>query len=197
MGLEELINTLKKNEQKQIEDIWQQARDEAGSLRKQTAEAIARITEEHADQLVSACQKSVRSIVAEAEIRARKKKLFAYQGLDELLRVTSMNQLSRLREHNYENVFALLVKELPDNQWEKIIVNPSDVDLAAEFFNKDLVQPDVTVIGGLLAISADGKIVVDNTFEKRLERKWSHILPELIKKIEKKYGESESAEKIG
>jgi len=197
LGLEELINTLKKNEQKQIDDIWQQARTEADSLRKQIAEAIAKITEEHADQLASACRKSVRVIVAEAEMMARKKKLFAYQDLDEVLHATAINQLPKLREHGYENVFAQLAKELPDSQWEKLIVNPSDMDLAAKFFDKNIVQPDTAITGGLIAVNAGGKIIVDNTFEKRLERQWSHILPELIKRIEEKYGESESTEKAG
>jgi vacuolar-type H+-ATPase subunit E/Vma4 len=197
LGLDELINSLKKNGQKQIEDIWQQARAEADSMRKQTAEAIARITEEHADQLASACQKSVRVIVTEAEIKARKKKLFAYQELDEVLRATALKQLPKLRELNYENVFAQLVKELPDGQWEKIKVNPSDVSLATKFFNKNIVQSDADINGGLIAVNAGGKIVIDNTFEKRLERKWSQILPELINNIEKKYGELEPAEKTG
>ena len=197
MGLEELINTLKKNEQKQIDDIWQQARTEADSLRKQIAEAIAKITEEHADQLASACRKSVRVIVAEAEMMARKKKLFAYQDLDEVLHATAINQLPKLREHGYENVFAQLAKELPDSQWEKLIVNPADMDLAAKFFDKNIVQPDTAINGGLIAVNAGGKIIVDNTFEKRLERQWFHILPELIKRIEEKYGESESTEKAG
>ena len=75
MGLQELLNTLKKNEQKQIDDIWQQAKAEAESIRKQTDEAIAKITEEHTGQLASACRKSVQGIVAEADIKARKKKL--------------------------------------------------------------------------------------------------------------------------
>ena len=90
-----------------------------------------------------------------------------------------------------------MTKELPDSQWEKIIVNPSDVDLAAKIFNKIIVKPDAAINGGLVAVNAGGKVVVDNTFEKRLERKWPHILPEIIKNIEEKYDESEPAEKIG
>ena len=197
MGLEELINTLKKNGHKQIEDIWQQARAEADSMRQQTAETIARITKEHADQLAAACQKSVKSIVAEADIKARKKKLFAYQELEEILRAEALKQLSTLRELNYENVFAQLVEELPDGLWEKIMVNPSDVELATKFFNKDSVKPDPAITGGLIAVNADGKIVVDNTFEKRLERKWSQILPEIIKNIENEYGKFKPPEKTG
>jgi len=197
LGLEKLISTLKKSEQKQIDDIWQQAKAEADSLRKEIAEAIVKITEEHADQLASACQKSVRSIVAEADIKARKKKLFAYQGLDGALHEAAIKQLPKLRERNYENVFVQLAKELPGCQWETILVNPADVDLATKFFNKNIVQSDSAISGGLIAVNAGGRIVVDNTFEKRLERKWLHIIPELINKIEEKYGESESAEKTG
>ena len=193
MGLEELINTLKKNGHKQIEDIWQQARAEADSMRKQTADTIARITEEHANQLASACQKSVRNIITEAEIEAREKKLFACQKLDEVLHATALKQLPKLRELNYENVFAQLVKELPDGQWEKIKVNPSDVDLATKYFSNNIVQPDAAITGGLISVCGDGRIIVDNTFEKRLERQWSQILPELIKNIEKKYGEYKPA----
>jgi len=197
LGLEKLLSTLKKNEQKQIDDIWQQAMAEADSVRKEVAEAIVKITEEYADQLESACQKSTRNIFAEAETEARKRKLFSYQYLDEVLRTTAMKQLPKLRVINYESVFAQLVKELPDCEWEKILVNPADMNLAAKLFNKNIVQPDKTIKAGLIAVNADGKIIVDNTFEKRLERKWSHIIPELINKIEKKYGESESAEKTG
>ena len=197
MGLEKLISSLKKNEQKQIDDIWQQARAEADSLRKQIAEEIDKISEEHAGQLASACQKSARGIFAEAETESRKRKLFSYQYLDEALHAAAMKQLSKLREVHYENVFAQLVKELPDGQWEKILVNPSDTNLAAKLFNKNIVQPDKAIIAGLVAVNADCKIVVDNTFEKRLERKWPYILPGLIKKIEEKYGEPLSAEKTG
>jgi len=197
LGLEKLISTLKKSEQKQIDDIWQQAKTEADSLRKEIAEAIVKITEEHSDQLASACQKSVRSIVAEADIKARKKKLFAYRDLAKALHETAIKQLPGLRERNYENVFVQLAKELPDCQWGKILVNPADVDLAAKFFNKNIVQSDSAISGGLIAVDAGDRIVVDNSLEKRLERKWLHLIPELIRKIEEKYGESESAEKTG
>ena len=197
MGLEELLNTLKKNEQKQIDDIWQQARVEADSIRKETAEAIAGITEEHTDQLASACQKSTRAILAESEIKARKKKLFAYKDLDEVLCSTAIRQLPRLREPDYKNVFTQLANELPGNEWGEILVNPSDVDLASKFFNKNIVHPVAAISGGLIAVNGDGRIVVNNSFEKRLETKWPYILPELIKKIEKRYGKSESAEKAG
>ena len=194
MGLEELIRTLKKNEQQQIDEIGQKVKSEAETLRKQVAETIAAITSNHSEQLASACQKSMRSIFSATEIKAREKKLFAYQALDQALHKAARKELPALREKQYENVFANLVQELPELHWEKIIVNPDDQQLAAKFFAASVIQTDPAISGGLLAVTAENKIIVDNTFEKRLERKWRHLLPAVIAKIEEQYEETRSAE---
>ena len=194
MGLEELIHTLKKNEQKQKDDIWQAVKTEADAIRGQVAEAIADITKKQAEQLTSACQKSMRSIYADAEIKTREKKLFAFQALDQALRKAAAKNLPALRQNNYKKVFAVLVAELPERQWEKIVVNNADLEVAAKFFAADIIHPDAAISGGLIAATADDTIIVDNSFEKRLERKWHLILPSMIAACEKRYGKSGSAE---
>lgn len=193
MGLEELLNTLKKNERKQIEDIWHAAEDEAETLRTQVAETISDITKTHADQIANACQKSMRAIFSETETKTRGKKLFAYQALEEALKNAATMQLPLLRQHNYEKAFASLVAELPERQWEKIVVNPADLELAAQFFAPEIIHADATISGGLLAETANGRIVVNNTLEKRLERKWPNILPGIIAEFEKQYEKSGTA----
>jgi len=195
LGLDELLHTLRKNEQKQIEDIWQEARAEADSIRKHVTEAIAKITQEHKDQLTAACQKSVNTILAESEKKAREKKLLVYRDLNETLYQTAVKLLPELRRDDYENIFTELVNELPDIKWEKIIVNPADITFAARFFSEDVVLADDSFTGGLTAISAEGKIVVKNTFEKRLERKWAYLLPELIQDLKKRYDKFRPADK--
>ena len=194
MGLDELLGSLKKNKQKQIDAIWQEAKNEAESIRNQVAEAIAAITKKHAEQLSSACQKSRRAIFSEAEVTTRKKKLLAYQALEEALRYAAIKQLPTLRGKNYDKVFAELVAELPERTWEEIRVNPGDLDLAADFFAADIIQPDPAVSGGLSAMTDEGRIIVENTFEKRLERIWHRILPAIMIKIEKEYDKSGSAQ---
>ena len=196
MGLHELLKTLRDKEQKQIDSIWQQAREQADSIRAQVAEAIAGITREHEETLASACRRSVRAILAESESAARQKKLLVYRSLEEVLRRTAREMLPELRRRvDYAEVFAQLAKELPAMQWERIVVNPADLDLAAGFFRKEIVQADASVSGGLLGVCSEGRVIIDNTFEKRLERRWDVILPGLIKTIENKYVESRSAEK--
>ncbi|KPK30871.1 MAG: hypothetical protein AMK70_13330 [Nitrospira bacterium SG8_35_1] len=194
MGLEELIHTLRKNEQKQKDDIWQAVNTEADALREQVAEAIADITKKQAEQLASACQKSMRAIYADAEIKTRQKKLFAFQALDQALRKAAAENLPALRQNNYKKVFAVLAAELPERQWEKIAVNDADLEMAARFFASDIIHPDAAISGGLTAATADDTIIVNNTFEKRLERKWHLILPAMINECVKRYGKSGSAE---
>jgi vacuolar-type H+-ATPase subunit E/Vma4 len=191
--LEELISTLRKNGQKQIDDIWQAAESEAESLRQKIAAATDEIMQNHAEQLSSACQRSRRSIFSKADIMTRGKKLLTYRSLDRALLDAAYKQLPGLRQQNYEDVFASLVAELPEREWGKILVNPKDRTLAAKFFPEEIIDPDQSISGGLIATTADSKIIVDNTFKKRLEKKWFHLLPAIIAKIEKKYGESESA----
>lgn len=197
MGIEELISTLKKNEQKQIASIWQAAEKEAESLRGQVADAIAALTKEQADTLASACQKSMRAIFSATETQTREKKLLAYQVLDQALRDAAARQLPLLRQHDYENVFARLAAELPQRQWEKIVVNPADLDLAARFFSGGSIEADTAINGGLTAVTANGRIIVDNTFKKRLERKWLHVLPQITAALEKRYASARPAEKTG
>ena len=197
MGLQELISTLKKNEQKQIDDIWQAAKSEAEALRKQVEEAVADITKKQAEQLAAACRKSMRSIFSETDIKTRERKLLAYQALDQALQNAAVKLLPDLREENYEKVFAILAAELPERQWEKILVNADDAELGRRFFAANIISTDPGISGGLQAVSANGRIIVDNTFEKRLERKWPHILPALIAEFEKRYEKTGSPEKTG
>jgi vacuolar-type H+-ATPase subunit E/Vma4 len=113
------------------------------------------------------------------------------------LRNAAIKQLPALREKNYEKVFAKFVDELPEKEWEKIVVNPVDLELAAKFFAANIINLDSAISGGLVAVTTNGKIIVDNSFEKRLERKWFQILPSIIVKFEKRYEKSGSAENTG
>lgn len=197
MGLDELLITLKKNEQQEIDNIWQTARNEAEKLRLQASEESARITKEHSDRLSDACRKSRRSIFSKNANRVREKKLFAYQALDRALLKAALKQLPALRECRYEKTFALLAAELPERQWEKVFVNPADIKLAAKYFPPVIIHADPAVSGGLAAVAAGGRIMVDNTFEKRLERKWFLLLPAIIAKLDARYEEPNATENIG
>ncbi|MDX1775889.1 MAG: V-type ATP synthase subunit E [Desulfobulbales bacterium] len=194
MGLQELLDSLRANERQQIDAIWQAAKDEAEKLRQQVDEATAEITKKHAEELDSACQKSMRSIYSETESSVRTKKLFAYNALEQSLKKTAKDLLPALRSENYEGEFAGLVAEIPEEKWEKVVVNSADVNLAAKFFSADIIEATPDISGGLLVTTAESEMVIDNTFEKRLERIWHRILPAIIAKLEQRYEQSVSSQ---
>ena len=190
MGLEELIETLRANQQSQIDEIWQSAKTEAASLHEQTSGAISGMTESHTDSLVCSCQKSLRTIMSEAQIKARETKLMALDSLRDSLYEAAVKQLHNLRNDDYGTMFKKLVQELPPQNWETIVVNPEDVSIAKNFLNTCDIQSDPTISGGMVALSAEGKIAVNNTLEKRLEGSWATLFPTIAREIEKEYVES-------
>jgi vacuolar-type H+-ATPase subunit E/Vma4 len=191
LGLEELIKTLRTNQQSQIDEIWQTAEAEAASLRDQTSDAIASLTENHTDSLVCSCRKSIKTIISEAETKAREIRLMALESLRRSLYENAAKQLHNLRKNHYDKIFEKMTQELPKLNWETITVNPDDVSMAKSFFNNCKIQDDPTINGGLVAQALDGKIIINNSFEKRLERNWSTLFPAIVRVIEKEYVESE------
>ena len=192
MGLEELIKTLRANQQSKIDEIWQSAKAEAASLHEQTSGAISGMTESHTDSLVCSCQKSLRTIMSEAQIKARETKLMALDSLRDSLYQAAVKHLHNLRNDAYGSIFKKLAQELPPQNWETIVVNPEDVSIAKNFFNTCDIQSDPTISGGMVALSAEGKIAVNNTLEKRLEGSWATLFPTIAREIEKEYVESGS-----
>jgi vacuolar-type H+-ATPase subunit E/Vma4 len=190
LGLEELIKTLRANRQSQIDEIWQAAKAEAASLRQQTSSAISDFTEDHTDSLVCNCKKSIRTIISEAETRAKKIKLMALDSLRNLLHKAAIEQLHNLRNDDCGLIFKKLVQELPEQEWETITVNPDDISKTENVFKNCTIQTDPTISGGMVAESMNGKIVVNNTFLKRLERSWSTLFPAIVRELETEYVES-------
>ena len=190
MGLEELIKTLRANRQSLIDEIWRTTKAEAASLHEQTSGAISGLTEDHTDSLVSNCRKSIRTIISEAETKAKKIKLMALDSLRNLLHEAAVKQLHNLRNDDYGVTFEKLVQELPEQNWQTITVNPDDISRTENIFNNCTIQTDPAISGGMVAESMNGKIIVNNTFKKRLERSWPTLFPAIVRELETEYVES-------
>jgi len=190
LGLEELIKTLRANQQSRIDEIWQAAKAEAASLHQQTSDAISGLTENHTDSLVCNCKKSIRTIISEAEAKAKKIKLMALDSLKNSLHEAAVEQLHYLRNEDYATIFKKLVQELPEQEWETITVNPDDISRTENVFYNCTIQTDPAISGGMVAESMNGKIIVNNTFWKRLERNWPTLFPAIVRELETEYVES-------
>lgn len=190
MSHSELIESLRRRGEEQAWELWRQAEAEAGRLRAEARRTLEQArSEEQRRQLAIGAQQT-RLVRLEAERRARGLRTEAKQRLARRLHQSARAALASLRDEHYDRLFALLAAELPPADWEEVRVNPVDTALAARHFPGAQIVAEPGIAGGMEAVAAGGRIRIDNTLEKRLERAWDDLLvallPEVLAEVEER-----------
>lgn len=180
MDYMELIDALRKEGEEKIHAIWQEAAAKVEKIRGDAAKKIWEMREGYIKMQAAIIKEETDAILSEAEKRARSVMLLSEMELSERLYQIALSVLRNLRGEKYKDVFASLVRELPPCEWEVVRVNPEDTGIAKEYFYGSEILPDNSITSGLEVMTQDGKVRVLNTFEKRLERVWMEIFPEII-----------------
>lgn len=180
MGFRELINALRKEGDEKIMAIWHEAETEAERIRADAANKIAEMIQQHSRMQALSVKEQTYAILLDSEKKARIIRLQSERELSMRLYQLAVDLIHVLRDERYSDVFDRLVQELPVYKWAIVRVGPEDVEMAVKYFSDSEIIPDSSITGGLEAIAEGGKIKVVNTFEKRLERCWPEMLPELI-----------------
>jgi V/A-type H+-transporting ATPase subunit E len=181
MSCKELIASLRKAADERVRALWSDAEDEAGKIRANAEERLVQLRQDlDRKQLLLAGERSARA-EADAQKRSRIISLSAERRLSERLYAEALSMLETLREQGYESFFAALARELPDAGWQTVRVNPKDAALARKMFPGAELVPDEKITGGMDVSAGAGTVRVVNTFEKRLERAWGDLQPELIR----------------
>ena len=183
MGVDALIASLRTHHQQQIGEIWQEAEAQAAVLQKKADDDINDTRADFDSRLAAASASEEESIQHQLRDRKRQLLLQAEQRLAARLKKQAEQLLDRLRDQEYDHVFKKLVAELPERKWEQVRVNPADVILARTCLPQVPVEPDTTITGGLVAAADRETVQVDNTLEKRLEKIWPELLPEMVGEI--------------
>ncbi len=187
-----LLDALRQKAEGKASAIWQEAEAEVERIR---AEASHRIEEKRAqseNDLAMLEQKLLKTFTVEAEREVRKIRVAAKNTLADRLYRLALESLPRFRNQGYEDLFAALAGELPTRQWQRVKVNPADQSLARRYFPNAQVVPDQTTIGGMEVEGEEGRIRIINTLEKRLERAWPGILPDLLESLCREFLNHES-----
>jgi len=163
MGCKELIESLRAAGDDKLKAIRAEAEQEAERIRADAARRVGALQEERA--------------------RKRAVGLRAERALADRLYRAARASLPALKNVGYQDVFSGLARELPPFTWKTVRVNPGDVALAREQFPGAEVLAEPSIIGGLEATSEGDRLQVVNTFEKRLERLWEEMLPEIMKEV--------------
>jgi vacuolar-type H+-ATPase subunit E/Vma4 len=186
MSCKELIDSLKKAADERVLLMRQEAEREAGAAKADVARRLEQRRDEAKKKEAAAQRDAITQALSAASNRAREIRLSAEKELSARLEAAAASSLPALRKAGYETAFGKMARELPVLAWHTVRVNPGDVALAGKYFPGAEIVPDRNITGGMDASTKDGSIRVINTFEKRLERAWSEMLPLLIKDV---YGE--------
>lgn len=193
MGYRELIESLRKDGDENINQMWIDVKAEAEKINNETSERIKELSKKYQTKRDTAVQQQEESILAEAKNRSRIIKLTAERIISDRLFPLAESVLGDLRNTRYKEVFKLLVKELPDKSWEEVRVNPQDVRIAREHFPDVIVTPDEHISGGLVVLREEGRIRITNTFKKRLEKAWEDLLPLLFSTLYEEISDHEAS----
>ncbi len=183
MGCKELIDALLREGEEKVRMIWLDAEAEAEKIKADAKERISRMHEQYGRMQASAIKEQVEPIFSEARLKADAVRLKAENYLSSRLYNIALSMLGDLRGEGYRDVFYILFRELPPCKWKIVKVNPEDKGIAMELFPDSDIITDSSISGGLEVQTNEGDICISNTFEKRLQRAWVDILPELMRDI--------------
>lgn len=180
MGYQELIDALIKEGEEKIRSIWQKANEESEKILLEKDKKILQIKESYERLKESLCEEKREKIMLESKKEARRIKLEVEKKFLEKIYNLSLSMLYHLRE---DCKFSVFKKEIPEYKWDIVEVNNVDQTIAKELFPDSEILIDNSISAGLRVKTKDEKLHIDNTLEKRLERAWNQIIPELVKEI--------------
>lgn len=182
MGYSELIDALQKECEEKIRKIWHEAETGAERIREETSKRMEKMRREYDHDLSSVVRTRTETLLSEAGSAARAVRLTAEKELSERLYRTARESLHVLRDERYKDLFESLVRELPPGDWEVVKVGTDDRKIAKSCFPGSEILEEKGISGGF-EVMKGGNVRIVNTFEKRLERAWAEMLPEIVKDV--------------
>jgi V/A-type H+-transporting ATPase subunit E len=183
MGYRELTDALLSAGDEKVRQLRQATEAEADHIRGEAAAGIKKLQDDYRRRQESATAAETGIILAKAEWQAALIKLEAEKVLTGRLYTLAHDNLARLRDARYAELFAALVEELLPCQWQTVRVNPADSELTKASFPGAAIETDSAITGGMEVIAEGGRVRVDNTLDKRLERAWPELLPRLLNAV--------------
>lgn len=178
-----LIDRLRRDTQAAIDSAWREAQASADAV---WAESERVCEQARADSERATAQRTaelVRRVLGAAERDACRVRTEAKAAMAERLRTLAISMLPALRDAAGPELFAMLAAELPDFEYDEIIVAPHDGDRARLRFPGARISCDAVVAGGIDAYAARRRIRIDNTLATRLEVVWPCLLPLLMREV--------------
>ena len=179
MGYHELIASLRREGEEKADGIRRTAAAEADRVKGEAAVEMQSLRDSYSRLRAEAVAAEEGRLMADSRRQAERIRLHAEAALVERLYDVARASLAELRDERYDEQFARLVGELLPCAWETVRVNPVDAALAQRHFPGARIEQDSAISGGVRVSGDGGRLTNDNTFEKRLERCWPELAPDV------------------
>ena len=188
MGLEEIFLVLEEDSEKERQELIVKAKAQAAKIIKEAEEEAAKIVEAEIDKLSGSLKKEQTRLINEARL-ANQREIISFK--ESLIERAFAEVKEKLAEHRkkdvYQKTFQLLVKEtLGGTKGKKleIWVDQKDENLAKKVLDglnlNYRLCSDLDCLGGLKVSIDEGRMLVVNTFDSRLEKIRKFLQPELL-----------------
>jgi len=188
MGLEDIFAVLEEDSKKEREELIAKANKQAADIVKEAEEEAGKIVKVQIDKLSGSLKKEQTRIINEAKLANQREITTFKEGLIDKVFAEVKEKLNELRRKDvYQKIFQLLVKEaLAGIKAKKIEVwvDKKDEDLAKKVLDglnlNYKLNPDLDCLGGLKVSIDEGRMLVVNTFDSRLEKIKKFLQPQIL-----------------
>ena len=172
MTAEQIIQQIKKDSEKEMKQILDEAKNQASNVIKKAKKEA----EQESERIILDGKKQSENItkilISKANQDAKKEIMNAREEMIEECFIKAQHNLSIINETKYKIIVTKLIKDGAKKLGEQCTIRASrdmDKEIARELGLE--ISGSVEASGGIILQSVDGKVVLDHTFDGILKRK--------------------------
>jgi vacuolar-type H+-ATPase subunit E/Vma4 len=172
MTAEKIIQQIKKDSEKEIEQILGEAKNQASSVIKDAKKEAEQESEKILSDGKKQSENITKILISKANQDVKKEIMNAREELIEECFIKAHHNLSTIDKSKYKTIVTKLMKDGTKKLGEQCTIRTSrdmDKEIAKELGLE--LSGSVEASGGIILQSADGKVTLDHTFDGILKRK--------------------------
>ena len=198
MGLEDILHAMEEEAEGEIAEIVAEAEATAEKMMAEAQERAGQIMERHRQELTPTLSAEEARIMNEARLEALKAVMQTREELIDGAFRAAQEQLRDLRSRaDYPEILERWLQEVVEELGEDLVVDvgQGDVELVRSMLEgmgvRATVSSGLDSAGGLSATSGDGRILVVNTIDSRLDNAHQSLRREVANIILEKDGDAD------
>lgn len=183
MGLDNVLQSIRKRGQRRAEQIKEEAKANADELLAEASQEAEAKLEEAKEAARRDAEPLRRREVLSAEIEAKKQRLEAERSAMQSVRDRAKELLADLSADERTELLGVLVEQVESDLDDPRIYAATDDAEIVEDLAGDRFAGTEPIWGGIVAESADGEVRVDYSFETLLDETWQDAMDEVAETL--------------